>query len=185
MAKNWLLPRLRGFAKIAIPVPASKIMDSYRPLENEQETIIEHALDLKDFISRAKATDEKLNNNEENDDDIFQVYLRDQVMVTLRAVIKHLLIDLPSNKRLQSKKKKEIIAKIVEKIEGSPEEQIHKFRVICHLYQPRINTVEKVDDKHKSKARSYDQILRAAPSMEESNSLMTNIDWPENKKFPF
>lgn len=160
-------------------------MDSYRPLENEQETIIEHALDLKYFISRAKATDEKINNNEENDDDIFQVYLRDQVMVTLRAVVKHLLIDLPSNKRLQSKNKNEIMAKIVEKIEGAPEEQIHKFRVICHLYQPKINTIEKADDKHKTKARSYDQILRAAPSMEESNSLMINIDWPENKKFPF
>jgi hypothetical protein len=184
LSKFWLLPRLRGFAKIDIPAATEKVMGDYRPLENEQEKVEMHAEDLKDFLRRAKETDTKKNDTGGDNEDILFEYLNLQVLPSLKFVIKFLLNDRPLKKRLQSKNKTEIIAAITDKLEGgSREEKICEFKRICGSFHPKIIPVEKKEIKKKE--RSYDQILKAAPTMAESHSLMSKVKWPENKKFPF
>lgn len=183
LSEFWLLFRLRGFAKIDIPAATGKIMDDYRPLENEQESVEMHAEDLKDFLRRAKETDTKRNDTGGGNEDILFECLDLQGLPSLKVVVKFLLNDRPMNKRLQSKNKPEIIAAITEKLEGSPNEKIDEFKRICRSFHPKIIPVEKKEKK--TKERSNDQILKAAPTMAESHSLMSKVKWPENKKFPF
>jgi hypothetical protein len=77
LALNWYVPRMREFAKIVIPANTGKIMDSYRPLENEQAAIEDYADDLKVFLRKAKVTDSNLNSKEAINEDIFEIYLND------------------------------------------------------------------------------------------------------------
>jgi hypothetical protein len=99
--------------------------------------------------------------------------------------VNYLLGDLPKKKRLQSQNKNILVNAIIEKIEGSSVEKIAKFRVMCYEFLPKLIPIEKNENNKKIRSRSYDQILKAAPTMEESHSLMSNIKWPEDKIFPF
>jgi hypothetical protein len=55
---------MTGFANIVISAAAGKVMDSYRPLENEQKSIDDYADDLKVFLRKAKITASNLNSQE-------------------------------------------------------------------------------------------------------------------------
>lgn len=193
IARVFFVPFMRALEAFDISTLAQKHFQSYRPLENEQKDIEQHAEDLKEYRSNVLKKEAKIVREVEMDVQVeksnLEVYLESNTKDVLRPVADYLERDIPKKDKLKSSSNKTDVINVLLLYleENASSDKIDNFIEICDDFTPKLPYKKKnaIKKPPKEKERKFSEVLSSAPNEELSLSLLSVSKWPFDVVLPF